>query len=70
MLDRLHQFLPQMEAANADLLQRAELHPESVDIEHLDASAPEGAYIEMVSAGCYLQQPTCRASVCTVQSIG
>lgn len=49
VLDRIHQFLPQMEAANADLLQRAQLNPESVDIEHLDANN-DGTYIEMVSA--------------------
>lgn len=48
VLDRLQQFLPQMEAANADLMQRAREDPESVDIEHLDHSA-HGHYIEMVS---------------------
>ena len=48
MLARLQEFLPQMEAANAELLQRARDDPESVDIENLDHSA-HGRYIEMVS---------------------
>jgi len=46
LLERLQQFLPQMEAANAQLAQRARDDPESVDIEHLDHSA-HGPYIEM-----------------------
>ena len=37
-----------MEAANADLVRRAQQAPESVDIEHLDPSET-GQYIEMVS---------------------
>lgn len=48
VLERVHNFLPRMEAANAELLQRAQSNPESVDIEHLDDNR-QGAYIEMVS---------------------
>lgn len=46
VLDRLHDFLPRMEAANTDLLQRARDDPDSVDIEHHSATGP---YIQMVS---------------------
>ncbi|KAH8119996.1 hypothetical protein DFH11DRAFT_1721882 [Phellopilus nigrolimitatus] len=46
LLDRLQHFLPQMEAANAELLRRVQDDPESVDIEHLD-DAEDGNYIEM-----------------------
>ncbi|EJD03760.1 uncharacterized protein FOMMEDRAFT_167086, partial [Fomitiporia mediterranea MF3/22] len=46
LLSRLEEFLPQMEAANADLAHRIEAHPESVDIEHLGDTGL-GQYIEM-----------------------
>ncbi|KLO11309.1 hypothetical protein SCHPADRAFT_906103 [Schizopora paradoxa] len=45
LLQRLQEFLPQLEADNAALLQRAQQNPESVDIEHLDQ--PDAQYIEM-----------------------
>ncbi|KAI5124108.1 hypothetical protein M0805_000922 [Coniferiporia weirii] len=46
LLERLHDFLPQMEAANAELERRVQTDPESVDIEHL-GHAGDGQYIEM-----------------------
>jgi len=48
VLQRIQAFLPQMEAANADLLQRAQNRPESVNIEqHDEEDAGDGQYIEM-----------------------
>ncbi|THH10959.1 hypothetical protein EW145_g961 [Phellinidium pouzarii] len=59
LLERLHQLLPQMEAANAELVHRAQVDPESVDIEHLD-NAEDGQYIEMnLGLGVYdMHRPT------------
>ena len=47
VLTRLEAFLPQMAAANAELLQRAQQNPESVNIEHIDP-ANDSRYIQMV----------------------
>ncbi|KAF8920035.1 hypothetical protein CPB85DRAFT_1451641 [Mucidula mucida] len=45
LLARVQSFLPQMEASNAILSQRAEADPKSVDIEHLADNMEQ--YIEM-----------------------
>ena len=47
VLERLHQFLPQIHADNAALLQRAQAHPDSVSIE-LPHHPGHAHYIEMV----------------------
>ena len=51
VLSRVQAFLPQLEASNAILAQRAREDPNSIDIEHI----PDGIdqYIEMVSFICY-----------------
>lgn len=46
VLARVQAFLPQMEAANADLLFRAQANPQSVNIEHLDSA--DSQFIQMV----------------------
>lgn len=46
VITRIHNFLPQLEAANAELSRRVETNPMSVDIEHVENK--DGAYIEMV----------------------
>lgn len=58
VLSRVESFLPQMEAANAELARRMETSPESVNIENLEGGADEDEededdeddrqYIEMV----------------------
>ncbi|OCB85592.1 hypothetical protein A7U60_g7240 [Sanghuangporus baumii] len=58
LLSRVESFLPQMEAANAELARRMESSPESVDIENLgdreddeeedEEDGRQGQYIEMV----------------------
>ena len=52
VLSRVQAFLPQLEASNAILAQRAREDPNSIDIEHI----PDGMdqYIEMVSYKFYL----------------
>ncbi|KAF6749273.1 hypothetical protein DFP72DRAFT_544485 [Ephemerocybe angulata] len=46
LLSRIQAFLPQLEASNRELLQRAQANPGSVDIEHLEPG--QDGYIEMV----------------------
>ncbi|RPD56545.1 hypothetical protein L226DRAFT_531321 [Lentinus tigrinus ALCF2SS1-7] len=54
LLSRVQAFLPELAASNADLLQRAREDPSSVDIESVNAEAPQ--YIEMnVGLGVFEQ---------------
>jgi hypothetical protein len=46
VLGRIQAFLPQLEASNRTLLERAQADPSSVDIENVKDG--EGRYIEMV----------------------
>ena len=54
VLDRLAAFLPQMEAANAQLQSQAQHDPSSVHVElpDEDEDAANGEYIEMVRWRC------------------
>jgi len=47
LLSRVQAFLPQMEASNAILAQRAREDPNSVDIEHIPDRMDQ--YIEMIA---------------------
>lgn len=46
VLARVQSFLPQLEASNAILAQRAEKDPQSIDMEHIEDETAQ--YIEMV----------------------
>ncbi|TDL28143.1 hypothetical protein BD410DRAFT_347400 [Rickenella mellea] len=60
LLNRVQAFLPQIEAANANLAHQAQLDPASIDIENID----DGQYIEMnLGLGVFdMRQPVTSSS--------